>query len=854
MGNRKVTAKFKVCWRTKIVALAICSAYALIWSPRVSAGGSSTTTTLTVSSHQVAARTAITLTATVTGATRGEVSFCNHAAAHCDGAGLLGTARVTISGKATLKMILGAGSYSIYAKYPNTGSAFGSSSAPQAVTVAGAGNILSSTVLATPSGSAGNYTLSAAVTAFGHAAPSGTVSFVNTTNGNAVVATAALDPATRTFSFLPSLASPLTGEPAVQFVATGDFNHDGKADLAVLNGGSSGTVAIYLGNGDGTFGPPTSYAVGDNPQAITVADVNQDGMLDLLVPNLYDYTVSILLGNGDGTFQPQATTDTDYYPIFIAVGDFNNDGIPDLATANWDGYDVGIHIGIGDGTFQPEVTYNADRAYGVVVGDFDQDGIQDIATSAGTNDYIDILLGFGDGTFQKEQQINLPVSASTYWMAGGDLRNDGKSDLVVADETNAEVYVLLSNGDGTFQPVVSYATAGSAEGVSLGDMNGDGILDIVVPDFGGNVVSILLGNGDGTFAARTDYNVGTNPSWAALADLNGDGALDLVTSDTTSLTTTILLQTQSQTATATGVAVYGTGNQLVRATYPGDAERAASQSSKVDLTGSPQTSTTTVLQADPNPAQSGQSVTLTATVSPHPTGSPLGTVTFYSGEASLGSAPANSSGVAALPAAALPSGDYHLTAVYSGNTSFARSTSAAVMETVSGSFSVSAPSAPVTMAQGGAVQVKVMVPPLGGAFNQLVTMSASGLPPGATANFNPPKVTPGASGAPTMLTIQLAKLAGGIREPSRNTAPGPLLAASLLIAGCLLSGVGRRRSLRASRQIAFFMILTCAGISTIACGGGFKSPDTTPPSSYVVTITGTSGALHSSTSITVVVQ
>jgi hypothetical protein len=544
----------------------------LFASQQAYAGGNTpTTTTLSLSSGSVTAGTAVTFTATVSPSELGQVLFCNASAARCDGAALLATAQLTGASTASIKLILGVGSYSIKAVF--VGTRFVNASTSTAHTLTVTGPAYASTTTIDSSGNPGDYTLTSTVTGFGSTAPAGTVSFLNTTANNALVATANLDPLTHSSIFLPSADSPISGQPAVQFVATGDFNNDGKPDLAVLNVESSGTVAIYLGNGDGTFGSPTSYAVGNNPQAIAVADVNHDGKLDLLVPNLYDYTVSILLGNGDGTFQPQTTTDTDCYPIFIAVGDFNNDGIPDIVTANWDCYDVSIHLGVGDGTFQPEVQYSATEPYGVVIGDFNQDGIQDLATSAGTNDYIEILLGVGDGTFQSKQQIDLPKSASAYWMAGGDLRKDGRSDLVVADESNAEVYVLLSNGDGTFQPAASYATAGTAEGVSLGDINGDGILDIVVPDFGGDVVSILLGNGDGTFAARTDYSVGTAPSWAALADLNGDGALDLVTSDTTSLTATILLQAQTATATATGVAVYGTGTQLVKASYPGDAER-----------------------------------------------------------------------------------------------------------------------------------------------------------------------------------------------------------------------------------------------------------------------------------------
>jgi hypothetical protein len=1017
-------------------------------SQQAYAGGKTpTTTALSLSSGNVTAGTAVTFTATVSPSELGQVLFCNASAARCDGAALLATAQLTSASTASIKLILGIGSYSIKAVFVGTKSVNASTSTAHTLTVTGPA--YASTTTIDSSGSPGDYTLTSKVTGFGLGAPAGTISFLNTTSNNTLVATAELDPLTHSSIFLPSADSPISGQPAVQFVATGDFNNDGKPDFAVLNVEYSGTVAVYLGKGDGTFGSPTSYEVGRNPQAIAVADINQDGKLDLLVVNLDDYTVSILLGNGDGTFQPQTTTGTDCYPIFIAVGDFNNDGIPDIATANWDCYDISIHLGVGDGTFQPEERYSATEPYGVVIGDFNQDGIQDIAISAGTNDYIEILLGVGDGSFASAQQIDLPKSAYAYWMAGGDLRNNGKSDLVVADDSSAEVYVLLSNGDGTFQPAASYATAGPAEGVSLGDINGDGILDIVVPDFGGDVVSILLGNGDGTFAARTDYNVGTAPSWAALADLNGDGALDLVTSDTTSLTATILLQAQTATATATGVAVYGTGTQLVKASFPGDTERVASQSSTIPLTGSPQTSTSTNLTAAPNPAAVGQSVTLTATVSPVPHGSPLGTVHFFDGETALGSGNVDSSGIATFSISNLATGAHSLTAVYSGNAGFTGSTSKTFTETVSATltgtvttlaaapnpdvvgqavaltatvsptptgsslgavsfydgetllgkgnvnssgvatfsttslalgahsltavysgdsgftgstsntvtqiiskpisttttlsvtpdpvddgqmatltatvspaptgsspgtvsffngssllgmgtvnssgvatfsttklstaalsltavysgnsgftaststpfvetvdpgYTVTAPPTPVAVAEGGTVAIKVTVPPLGGAFNRPVTLSASGLPPGATASFNPATVTPGASGAPTVMTIQLAKLAASISGKDRKSPAGQFVFATFFLAACCLSGLRRKRWPTQFRLIAFFAILVFAGMTTVGCSGGFLSPPTTHPGQYVVTITGTSGSVRASTTVTVVVR
>ena len=127
----------------------------------------------------------------------------------------------------------------------------------------------------------------------------------------------------------------------------------------------SGTVSVFLGNGDGTFKPQVTYTVGTEPEGIAAADVNGDGKLDLIVTNtgIDDSTVSVLLGNGDGTFQPQCLKyATASGPAGLVVADFNNDGKLDIATSNYYGDNVSILLGNGDGTFQAEVTYAAGKS------------------------------------------------------------------------------------------------------------------------------------------------------------------------------------------------------------------------------------------------------------------------------------------------------------------------------------------------------------------------------------------------------------------------------------------------------------------------------------------------------------
>ena len=156
-------------------------------------------------------------------------------------------------------------------------------------------------------------------------------------------------------------------------VALGDINGDGKLDVAVANlGFVRGSVSILLGNGDGTLGAAINYPLGSNTRSIAIGDFNRDGKLDLALTNDASNTFSILLGDGKGTFGTPTNYVTGAIPSSVAVGDFNRDSIPDLAVANEGPSTVSIFLGIGDGTFGAATSYpvGGDSPFSVVVGDF----------------------------------------------------------------------------------------------------------------------------------------------------------------------------------------------------------------------------------------------------------------------------------------------------------------------------------------------------------------------------------------------------------------------------------------------------------------------------------------------------
>jgi len=921
-----------------------------------------TTTTLALSSNSLLAGASVQLTATVVAdppVTRGVVVFCDATAVRCDGAAVLGTAQLTSAGTATFKLTLGVGTYSIDAIYQGY-LAYGvlaSTSTAQAVTVKGnPDNLYASATAIGATGSVGNYTLVGTASAFGKPPMAATVSFIDTTNNNVVAATAALDPATLSRNFLPSPGSPIADEQSAQFVATGDFNNDGIPDLVVVNDVYTGTISVSLGVGDGTFLPAVQYNVGGYPQSVVASDFNHDGNVDLAVTNENDATVSILLGNGNGTFQTQAAFATGNSPNGIAVADVNRDGYPDLVVVNNSDNSVSVLIGVGDGTFQGQVTYGVGHdPIGITIADFNNDGVLDLAVGNRDDETVSILLGNGNGTFGTETVRDLVRGVYPWYLTSGDLRGNGTIDLVIPSGFNANACVLLGNNDGTFQDPVLYTVGNSPQGLALGDVNNDGILDLVVADTGDDgLVSVLIGNGDGTFAAKTDYSVGNGPINVALADYNGDGLLDIATANQAN-TASIILQQISETATATGVAVYGDGTDYVLASYPGDSGRAASVSTTVPLLDLPQTATTTALyttlnpatagqsvtfmatvaptptgsttgtvsfyngatllgtttvnasgvatfttnglpsgadgitavysgnaafitstsaplienvtqaattttlNASPSPATAGQSVTLTATVSPAPTGSPAGTVSFYDGSTLLGNGTVNSSGVATFSTTSLPVGANNLTAVYSGNAGFAASTSSVFAFTVTPegvTYTIAAPPTPYSLTQGGSVNITITVPPIGGAYNAVVTMSVTGLPAGATATFNPPTVIPGSTGATTVMTVTLAAKAMNVpaRPPKFPGTPlVPFAPIGLALALCGAAFVLTRvpRKLRLAAALAGF-----AGVAMLisGCSGGFAGGPSTTLGSYVLTVTGTSGSHHPSTTVTIVVK
>ncbi len=268
-------------------------------------------------------------------------------------------------------------------------------------------------------------------------APTGTVSFLDATNSNVIVATAPL--ANPEEGNQPLLVPSKLNDNAI-VALTGDFNGDGNLDLVVQGSDN----AIALGNGDGTFTLSAPFAAGIHPTL--TGDFNNDGKLDLVAGN-----EPILFGNGDGTFSSGP-----HFPLSstLAVGDFNNDGNLDVLGSDASG--LVMLLGHGDGTFTSVSLASMPHAGATVTGDLNGDGKLDVALGTRINLGSGvILLGNGDGTFS--QGATLPG----FPYLAADFNGDGKLDLVL--NVNHVNTVYLNNGDGTFtqgspfvQPVKSF--------------------------------------------------------------------------------------------------------------------------------------------------------------------------------------------------------------------------------------------------------------------------------------------------------------------------------------------------------------------------------------------------------------
>jgi len=369
----------------------------------------------------------------------------------------------------------------------------------------------------------------------------------------------------------------------------GDFNRDGKMDLAITHGEfSTAGVSILIGDGSGGFGPPTNFPI-STWRHLVVADFNNDGNADVFLSEDGSSLGQILLGNGTGGLSGGANVSASFARRAVP-GDFNKDGKLDLALVGDGATFVSVILGDGLGGFSAPKTFPVSNgARFIATADFNNDGNLDLVTAGHING-ISVLAGDGAGSFGAATEVNLGFSTATVVVA--DFNGDSKPDVAVSGD-QSKIAILAGNGTGGFGTPVLYRintsaldivggdfdgdskadvaitntsfssltsmslffgdgsgnlrfasvipTGSSPNAITNGDLNNDGHDDLVYANIAHNTVSVLINDGSGGFGPPTTFAVGAEPRSVAVGDLNGDQKLDLVTANSNAFSVSVLL-------------------------------------------------------------------------------------------------------------------------------------------------------------------------------------------------------------------------------------------------------------------------------------------------------------------------
>lgn len=330
-----------------------------------------------------------------------------------------------------------------------------------------------------------------------------------------------------------AFSSPATLDPGGECWSAGqlkvaDVNNDGVLDVILAEGGSNqfcfgNKVSVQLGDGNGGFASPGIItSTGGSLLSFAVGDFNEDGKLDLAVRLGDEQAIAILFGVGDGTFTSGPILGGGF-PENIVVKDLNGDGHLDLAAT----YDTGVKIffGTGTGTFTgpTEYSFSNPQRFGIAIGDFNEDGIPDLAVSNGSNGAIFVLFGTGKGGFSSPIAFAAGSNPQSEVIIA-DFDGDGHEDIAIGNCGAGSVSILLGNGKGGFAaPVTFPAGSGDSCRLASADLDGDGRPDLVASSQQG--IAVLLNNSQSPrkppVAVCRNVTVGADSACKANASIDG---------------------------------------------------------------------------------------------------------------------------------------------------------------------------------------------------------------------------------------------------------------------------------------------------------------------------------------------
>jgi FG-GAP-like repeat/Abnormal spindle-like microcephaly-assoc'd, ASPM-SPD-2-Hydin len=635
-----------------------------------------------------------------------------------------------------------------------------------------------------------------------------------------------------------------------------DFNGDARPDIATTSFSQSGGVSALIGNAGGTFQPHLDSSTEQAgtlpyptilvPSVVAAGDFNNDRNLDLVVAGTQQTSsgstfpvLTTLVGNGDGTFQdnPNINQVLTNSVQSLAAGDFNGDGSLDIAATAINTSNASIFLGNGDGTFAAPLSVSVGPMllsppyHNVLADDFNGDGKADLAVA--TDNGIAVLLGNGNATFQAANLIPslAPSDPSDELLALGDFNGDGKLDVVKGTQTNI-LNVALGGGDGTFQNAAGFQFPSilNFQSAAVGDFNGDGKLDVAFVSQSSNVMTVLLGNGDGTFCCEVHYDAGSisnNVRFMAAADFGGDGAAGLAFANFGDATVSVFMNApvasfapRELTFTSQNVGSTSAA-QTITLSNPGSAP--------LDVNGISANGDFSETSDCPAKLSPAAACHISVTFSPAATGARTGTLTFAGNASVVPETLALSGTGAAAP-------DFAIAASSGSSTS-------------------------ATAKPGATATYSLSIAPVAG-FNQTVSLTCSGAPPSATCSISPSAVTLNGTTAASVNVSVATTAPSAAVLPLAQISPLPpaaVWAALLGLLACLSLAFAHRWPSRVT-SVAPVALLAVAIVFLASCGGGASSstePSSspgTPSGPYTLVITGTSGSLSHSQSLTLVIS
>lgn len=440
----------------------------------------------------------------------------------------------------------------------------------------------------------------------------------------------ALAAATLTFD----LPLPYATGPTPRALLLADVNRDGLPDLVVGHGGAP-SFSTLLATTAGGFGPRQDWALEGVAGGLASADLDGDGILDIVAALPAWNFVNMLLGTTGSGFTNRVRHYTGTYSTAVAIAEINGQIGLDFAVAQVEhgAVDVFYNNGTGVMSIAARFPVGADPRC-VVAGDLDGDGRDDLVTANAGANTVAVLRSTGTGSFAPRLAYPAPTTPVAVVLA--DLDGDTNLDVVVASSGADSIAIYAGVGDGTLGPRVDLATGDRPTGIAVADVDSDGLPDLVVANSGETSVSVFLALAGGGYAERVDLPAGGGPVSVAVRDLDGDGRQDIVCTNSTENTVTVLLQKPQRIATS--------------------------------LT----------LSCTPNPSEYGQEILLSTDVTPAET---EGDVQFSAGPVVLGTVPLTG-GHAEWRIPSLGHGEYAMRARYMGNATHASSLSPIVPQLV----------------------------------------------------------------------------------------------------------------------------------------------------------------------------